>query len=100
MSSSISSFLSTLSSKVVDVFVEVFGGPEIDELHGAAGAADPVDPPETLDDADRIPVDVVVDEVVAVLKVLPLADAVGGDEEVYLTLLRHGGNFGAVFGAR
>jgi len=44
-------------------------------------------------------VDVVVDEVVAVLKILAFADAVGGDEEVDLTLLGHGGNLGAVFGA-
>jgi hypothetical protein len=83
----------------VDVFVEVFGGPEIDELNGVVGAADPVDPAEALDDADGIPVDVVVDQVVAVLKVLAFADAVGGDEEVDFALLRHGGNLGAVLGA-
>ena len=39
-----------------------------------------------LDDAHRIPVDVEVDQIVAVLQVLTLADAVGGDEHVNLTV--------------
>ena len=47
---------------------------------------DAVDAPETLDDAHRIPMDVEVDEIVAVLQVLTLADAVGGDEHVNLTV--------------
>jgi len=68
-------------------------------MNGVAGAADTVDTAEALDDANGIPVDVIVDEVVAVLKVLAFADAVGGDEEVDLTLLRHGRNLGAVLGA-
>ena len=50
------------------------------------GAADAIDAAEALDDADGIPVDVVVDEAVAVLKVLALGDAVGGDEQVDLAL--------------
>ena len=37
---------------------------------------------------------------VAVLKVLSLADAVRGDEEINLAVLRHGRNLGTVFGAR
>ena len=41
---------------------------------------------ESLDDADRIPVDVVVDERIAVLEVLTLGDAVGGDEQIDLAL--------------
>jgi hypothetical protein len=44
--------------------------------------AETVDATETLDDAHRIPVDVVVDDGVAVLEVLALADAVGGDEQI------------------
>ena len=44
-----------------------------------------------LDDADRVPVDVVVDEEVAVLEILPLADDIGPDEDVQLGgLLGHG----------
>ena len=46
--------------------------------------ADAVDAAEALDDAHRVPVDVVVDQVVAVLKVLALGDAVGGDQDVDL----------------
>ena len=45
------------------------------------GTANAVDAPEALDDPDRIPVDVVVYEVIAVLKVLAFGDAVRGDEE-------------------
>ena len=52
------------------------------------GRADPVDAAEALDDADRVPVDVVVDEVVAVLEVLALGDAVGGDEQIEFALAR------------
>ena len=76
----------------VDVFVEVFGGPEIHEVNGGIHAANAVDAAEALDDADRIPVDVVIDEVVAILKVLAFADAIRGDEKVDLALLRHGGH--------
>jgi hypothetical protein len=39
-----------------------------------------VNPTEALDDADRVPVNVVVDEPVAVLKVLAFRDAVGSYE--------------------
>lgn len=80
----------------VDVLVEIFGGPEIDELHGAAGAVDTVDAAEALDDAHGIPVDVVIDEIVAILQVLAFADAVSGDQQVDLALLGHGGDLGAV----
>ena len=66
----------------VDVFVEIFGGPEVDELDGVTGAANAVNASEALDDADGVPVDVVVDEVIAVLKILAFGDAVRGDEQV------------------
>jgi hypothetical protein len=51
------------------------------------GRADAVDTAEALDDAHRVPVDVVVDEPVAVLQVLAFADAVGGDQQVDLALM-------------
>ena len=63
----------------VDVFVEVFRRPEVNEVNRRVDAADTVDTPEALDDADGIPVDVVIDEVVAVLKILTLADAIRGN---------------------
>ena len=52
----------------VDVFVEVGRRPEIDELDGLVRTADAVDTAEALDDAHRVPVDVVVDQLVAVLQ--------------------------------
>lgn len=84
----------------VEVFVEVFGGTEVDELDGVTGTANSVNASEALDDPHRVPVDVVVDEVIAVLEVLAFGDAVRGDEEVNFTLLRHGGDFVAPLGAR
>src|SRR6185312_13423719 len=83
----------------VDVFVEVGRGPEVDELDGRVGAADAVDAAETLDDAHRVPVDVVVDEVVAVLQVLAFGNAVGGDQQVDFAILRHGLHLDPLFGA-
>ena len=46
----------------VDVFLQLHVGPEVDELDALVGRADAVDAAEPLDDADRIPVDVVVDD--------------------------------------
>ena len=71
----------------VDVFLQLDVRPEVDELDALVRRADAVDAAEALDDADRVPVDVVVDEVVAVLEVLALADAVGGDEQVELAFV-------------
>ncbi len=68
----------------VDVLVEGDVGPEVDELDRGVGRPDAVDAAEALDDPHRVPVDVVVDDVVAVLKVLTLRDAVGADEDVDL----------------
>ena len=45
-------------------------------------AADTVDTSETLDDAYGVPMDVVIDEVIAVLQILSLADAVGGYQHI------------------
>ena len=70
----------------VDVLLQLHVGPEVDELDALVGRADAVDAAEALDDAHRVPVDVVVDEPVAVLEVLALGDAVGGDEQVEFAL--------------
>ena len=84
----------------VEVVVEVGDGPEVDELDRVVARADAVDAAEALDDADRVPVDVVVDEQVAVLKVLAFADAVGGDEQVDFLVVgwETRGLVGAAFG--
>ena len=68
----------------VDVLVEGDVGPEVHELNLAVGGADAVDASEALNDAHGVPVDVVVDQVVAILEVLALADHVGSDEHVQL----------------
>ncbi len=71
----------------VDVLVQLHVGPEVDQLDAGVGRADAVDAPEALDDAHRVPVDVVVDQTVAVLKVLAFGDAVGGDEQIQFAFL-------------
>jgi hypothetical protein len=64
----------------VDVLVQRNVRPVVDELDLSIGGTDAVDTPEALDDADGVPVNVVVIEVVAVLEVLALRDAVGADD--------------------
>ena len=66
----------------VDVLLQLHVGPEVHQLDALVGGANAVDPAEALDDANRVPVDVVVDQLVAVLEVLTFGDAVGGDEQV------------------
>ena len=66
----------------IDVFVQVHIRPEVHQLDYLIPAADAVDPAKPLDDADRVPMDVVVDEVVTILKVLALGDTVCGDQNV------------------
>ena len=82
----------------VDVLLQLHVGPEIDELDALVGRADAINAAEALNDAHRVPVDVVVDQPVAVLKVLTLGDAVRGDEQVKLALA--GKFLGPLFGAR
>jgi len=65
------------------VFVYAGGRPEVDACDGGVRRADAVDTSKALDEADGIPVDVVIDDGGAVLKVLPLAEAVGGDEDFH-----------------
>ena len=62
------------------VFFELHVGPEVYKLDTLIGGANAVDAPEALDDADGIPVYVVVNEPVTVLKVLAFRDTVGCDE--------------------
>ena len=59
---------------------------------------DAIDPPEALDDPNRVPVDVVVHQKIAVLKVLTFGDAIRGDEKIDFTFCCH--ISGAFFGAR
>src|SRR5690606_11299085 len=68
----------------VDVLVQGNVRPVVDQLDLAVGRSDAVDAAEPLDDAYRVPVDVVVDEIVAVLEVLALGDAVRCNQDVQL----------------
>ena len=63
----------------VDVVVELYVGPEVDELDYGVFASYAVYASEALDYAHRVPVDVVVYQIVAVLKVLPFRYAVRRD---------------------
>ncbi len=56
----------------------------IDGLDGRIPGADGIDTAKALNEAYRIPVHVVVDEVIAILKVLAFRDAIRSDEQVDL----------------
>ena len=66
----------------VNVFIQGNIGPVVHQLDGLVDGADTVDPAEPLNDANRVPVDVIVDQVIAVLKVLPFGDTVGANKQV------------------
>ena len=65
-------------------------GPIIDQLNLRVRRSDTVNAPEALDYADRIPVDVVIDEVIAILEVLSFRDTVGANQDIDLIgIVRH-----------
>ena len=68
----------------LDIVIELDIRPVVDKLYDVICGSYTVNSAETLDDAHRIPVDVVVDEIVAILEVLTLGDAVCSDEYVNL----------------
>ena len=57
-------------------------GPEVDELDAGVLGTDAVDTAKALHNAHRVPVDIVVDDAVAVLQVLAFGNTVGRDEHV------------------
>ena len=58
--------------------------PEIHQLDYLVPAANAVDTSESLDDTHRVPMNIVVDQIIAVLQILPFGDAVGGDQNIDL----------------
>ena len=64
------------------IFFQVLGGPEVHQLNRIVHAADAVNASEALYDANRVPVDVVIDEIVAILKILSFRNAVRRDEQI------------------
>ena len=63
----------------LDVIVEFHIGPIVNQLNDFVAAPDTIDASKALNDAHWIPVNVVVDKIVAVLQVLSFADAVGSN---------------------
>ena len=74
------------ASLQVDVFIQRYIRPIIHQLNHLVTATDTVNSSETLDNADGIPMDVVVYQVIAILQVLTFTDAIGSNQDVYLFL--------------
>ena len=68
----------------VDILVEVHIRPEVYELDMVVSASDTVNSSEPLDNAHRVPMNVIVDEVVAVLQVLTFGNTVGCNQNIKL----------------
>ncbi len=68
----------------VDVIVQCQIGPEIHKLDVLVSAANTVDSSKTLDDAHRVPVNVIVDQIIAVLQVLAFGNAVCRNQHINL----------------
>jgi hypothetical protein len=74
----------------IDILVQIHIGPEINELDSLVSATDTIHSSESLNDSYRIPVNIIVDAKVAILKVLSLGYAVCTDQDVDLPFdIRH-----------
>ena len=83
----------------IDVLIEIICGPEIDEINHFIQTADPVNPAKALNNPYRVPVNIVIDQQIAILEVLAFGDTIGGDQQVNLLLLRHGFHLVPLFGS-
>ena len=68
----------------VDVFIKVHIRPEVYKLDMVIFTADTVNSSEPLDNANRVPMNVIVDEVVAVLQVLTFGNTVSCNQNIKL----------------
>ena len=66
----------------VDVIVQCQIGPEIHKLDVLVSAANTVDSSKTLDDAHRVPVNVIVDQIIAILQVLTFRNAICRNQHI------------------
>ena len=66
----------------LNIIIQCHIGPVVDQLDLFIFAADTVNTPETLNQPHRVPVDVVVDQIVAVLQVLTFRNTVGGNQNI------------------
>ena len=82
----------------IDILLKLHIWPEVDKLNATVWRPDAVYPAKALDDSHWVPVNIVVDEPVTVLKVLPFGNAVGCDEQVDISL--YGKRFRTLFGTR
>ena len=71
----------------VNVLVQGHIGPEIHQLNYLIAAADTVNSSKPLDNAHGVPVNVVVNQIVAVLKVLALGNTVGGNQNINIGIV-------------
>ena len=67
-----------------DILVQFHIRPVVNQLNNIVSAADTIYTAETLDDADRIPMDIIVDQEITILQVLTLGNAVGGNQHINL----------------
>ena len=74
----------------IDVLVQRHIRPEVHQLDHLVFAANAVDAPKTLDNTHRVPVNVVIDQIVAVLQILAFGNTVSGDKNIdFLCAARH-----------
>ena len=66
----------------VDVFIKAHVGPKVHQLDFCILAADTIYTAKALDNAHRVPVDIVIDQVIAILQVLAFANAVRRNQQV------------------
>ena len=70
----------------VDILVQSNIGPEIDKLNHLVFAANTVNTTEALNNADRIPMNIVIDKIVTILEVLTFGDTVGSNQNINIDL--------------
>ncbi len=80
-----------------DIIIQIVRRPEIYHLNFIINTADPVDPSETLDNANRIPMDIIIDQIVTVLEILAFGNAVCGNEDVNFSFLKKRGHLISIF---
>ena len=71
----------------VDVLIQIHIRPEVDQLDAAILASNAVNAAKTLDNAHRIPVNIIVDQIITVLQVLTFGNAVGGNQQINIRMV-------------
>ena len=66
----------------VDVFIQRHIRPEVDQLDLCVAAANTVNTPKTLNDAHGVPVNIIVDQIIAILQVLAFGDTIRRNQNI------------------